>query len=62
VNAGVQVTPTPTEEELAAIMAAIEVTTARVVVAEEPAADQPSWRFSGRWWRGPIAARRERPW
>jgi hypothetical protein len=43
-------------------MAAIEVTTARVVVVEGPAADLPSWRFSGRWWRGPIAARRERPW
>jgi hypothetical protein len=58
----VTIRPTPTEEELAAIMAAVEVTTARVVVAEGPAADLPSWRFSGRWWRGPIAARRERPW
>ncbi|HUS61627.1 MAG TPA: hypothetical protein VMY34_05480 [Acidimicrobiales bacterium] len=54
--------PTPTDEELAAIMAAIEVTTARVVVVADEPGGAPPWRFSGRWWRRPVAARRERPW
>ena len=53
--------PTPTDEELAAIMAAIEITTPRAVVIEAPPSGPPPWRFSGRWWRRPIAARRERP-
>lgn len=55
------VSPTPTEEELAAIMAAIEATRPVVVVAEAKPAGPPPWRFSGRWWRRPVAARRERP-
>jgi hypothetical protein len=53
--------PTPTEEELAAIMAAIEVTTPRTALVEPGPVARP-WRFSGRWWRRPIAARRDRPW
>ncbi len=28
----------------------------------EEAADPFAWRFSGRWWNRPAAARRERPW
>ena len=56
------VTPTPTDEELAAIVAAIEVTRPVLVVAPAKRKEPPSWRFSGRWWRLPIAARRERPW
>jgi hypothetical protein len=54
------VRPDPTPEELAAIMAAIEVTTPRVVVADG-AEPPPRWRFSGRWWTKPIPARRGRP-
>jgi len=53
--------PTPTDEEVAAIAAAIEVSwpQAVVVLAElEP----PRWRFAGRWWTKPIAVRRDRPW
>ena len=57
----VRITPTPTEEEVAAILAAIEVTTPRAVLAPGPQGPPP-WRFSGRWWRKPVAARRERPW
>lgn len=58
----VDIRPTPTDEELAAIMAAIQVTTARAVVIEGAPSGAPPWRFSGRWWRRPVAARRERPW
>jgi hypothetical protein len=54
---------TPTDEELAAILAAVELLWPRPVVATvEPGDTTPSWRFSGRWWRRPVAARRERPW
>jgi hypothetical protein len=56
------VRPTPSEEELVAIVAAIEVTRPVVVVAPEQPSGPPAWRFSGRWWRLPIAVRRERPW
>ena len=53
----------PTEEELAAILAAVELLWPRpVIVAEPPRDTTPAWRFSGRWWSRPIAARRERPW
>ncbi|HEV3226026.1 MAG TPA: hypothetical protein VGZ52_04305 [Acidimicrobiales bacterium] len=52
----------PTEEELAAIVAAIEIAWPKPVIAA-PVAVQPSrWRFAGRWWSKPIPARRDRPW
>jgi hypothetical protein len=58
-----EIRPTPTPAEVAAIMAAAEALWPRPVV---PAADDevapPTWRFSGRWWRKPVAARRDRPW
>lgn len=55
------VTPTPTDEEAAAIAAAIEVAWPRAggAVAEDPV---PRWRFSARWWSRPIPLRRDRPW
>ena len=54
------VRPTPTDEELAAIMAAVEVAWPRPAVALED--DEPSrWRFSGRWWSRPLPTRRDRP-
>jgi len=53
--------PDPTEEELAAIVAAIELAWPRPVVAAAPRRP-PAWRFSGRWWSRPVPARRERPW
>jgi hypothetical protein len=51
----------PTDEEAAAIAAAVEVLWPRggAVVPDEPT---PAWRFSGRWWVKPVAARRQRPW
>jgi hypothetical protein len=56
------ITSSPTDEEVAAIMAAIEATSPRAVVVEDESAATPPWRFSGRWWRKPVAARRDRPW
>jgi hypothetical protein len=56
------VRPVPTEDEVAAIVAAVEASWPRPAVAG-PAEDQPSrWRFAGRWWSKPIPARRSRPW
>ena len=53
------VRPTPTDEELAAIMASVEVAWPRPVLVEAVA--EPSrWRFSGRWWAKPLPARRRR--
>jgi hypothetical protein len=55
--------PTPTDEETAAICAAVEALWPRpVVVVDESAHRPPAWRFSGRWWARPVAARRDRPW
>jgi hypothetical protein len=53
----------PDEEELAAIVAAIESVWPKPVVVSGPLVAPPSrWRFAGRWWSKPIPARRERPW
>ena len=52
-----------TDEEAAAIVAAIEAFWPRPVVVLPEAAKRPSaWRFSGRWWSRPVPARRDRPW
>jgi hypothetical protein len=54
--------PTPTEEEAAAIVAALEALWPRPAVAVPEPTRQPSaWRFSGRWWALPLPLRRERP-
>ena len=53
--------PTPTDEEAAAIAAAIEVAWPRAVVAPADGEDS-RWRWSGRWWTKPIPLRRDRPW
>jgi hypothetical protein len=48
------------DEEVAAIVAAIEAVWPRPVAA---APEAPSrWRFSGRWWTKPVPLRRNRPW
>jgi hypothetical protein len=53
----------PTDEEMAAIMVAVEVLWPRPAPAPPAAAESPNrWRFSGRWWARPAPARRERPW
>jgi hypothetical protein len=50
----------PSDEELAAMVAAIEATWPRPVAV--PTAELPRWRFSGRWWTKPVPLRRVRPW
>jgi hypothetical protein len=54
----------PTEEEMAAIVAAVEAAWPRpVVVVDTGAAARKAWRWSGRWWGPrPIQAERRRPW
>ena len=50
----------PTVEEVAAIVAAIEVAWPKP--AAPAVVDEPSrWRFSGRWWSKPLPQRRDRP-
>ena len=48
-----------TDEEAAAIVAALEVGIPRTAVAAK--AEVPRWRFSGRWWTKPVPSRRDRP-
>jgi hypothetical protein len=55
------ITPEPTAEEAAAIVAAVDAAWPRAGVAAAGAADPPRWRFSGRWWTKPIPIRRDRP-
>lgn len=56
-----QIRPAPTEEEAAAVAAAIEVAWPRPA-AEDSRREPNRWRFSGRWWAQPIPLRRNRPW
>lgn len=52
-----------TEEEAAAIVAAVEALWPRPVAVAEPERDPTTaWRFSGRWWHRDRFARAERPW
>jgi len=54
----------PSPEEMAAIVAAVELAWPRPVVVAEPARTARSpWRWSGRWWATgkPAAADRRRP-
>lgn len=57
------ITPVPTDDEAAAIAAAIEVLWPRQAGETEREPRRGSaWRFSGRWWSQPIPLRRARPW
>lgn len=55
------ITPDPTDEEAAAIVAAVELAWPRAVASPAPEGP-PRWRFSGRWWAKPVPASRQRPW
>ena len=54
--------PTPTDDEVVAIMAGVEALWPKAGGRRHGAdADARSWRFSGRWWSRPVPARRDRP-
>lgn len=55
------ISPAPTDEEAAAIAAAIELAWPRPVIIAGNTRKIPAWRFSGRWWARPVSARRDRP-
>jgi hypothetical protein len=55
------ISPVPSDEEAAAIVAALEVLSPRGGAAAGPRRASV-WRFSGRWWSQPIPLRRARPW
>ena len=49
----VDVSPTPTDEEAAAIVAAMELLWPATVAAAPAERSVSAWRFSGRWWSEP---------
>ena len=55
------ISPVPSDEEAAAIAAALEVLWPRGGTTTDPRRASV-WRFSGRWWSQPIPLRRARPW
>jgi hypothetical protein len=55
------ISPDPTDEEVAAIAAAVEVAWPRPVAEVAESGEPSRWRFSGRWWSKPMPARRDRP-
>ena len=61
-TSAISVTPTPSDDEVVAIMAATEALWPRPIV-NGPAVRRRNnvWRFSGRWWSRPVPARRDRP-
>ncbi len=62
-DARVSISPDPTDEEAAVIVAAVEAFWPKPVLQQDVAdfRRNPAWRFSGRWWARPLAARRDRP-
>lgn len=57
----ISVSPAPTEEEAAAIVASVEGAWPRAG-AEAVREEAPRWRWSGRWWTKPVPLSRARPW
>ena len=61
INVG-SITPIPSDEEAAAIAAAVTMMWPQPVLAQQNTAKtNESWRFSGRWWSDNSIARRIRP-
>jgi hypothetical protein len=57
-----RIDPEPSEEEAAAVIAAIEALWPRPVSSNTRARIvSPAWRFSGRWWSGNSVVRQSRP-
>ncbi|NLA35630.1 MAG: hypothetical protein GX868_08060 [Actinobacteria bacterium] len=60
-TSGAQITPTPTDEEAAAIVASLALFSGGGGIVDD-GDDTPRWRWSGRWWSKPVPLRRQRPW
>ncbi len=59
----VEISPAPTAEEAAAIVAAVEALWPKPAMAVvEPPDSTLAWRFSGRWWQRDRFAHGDRPW
>lgn len=57
------ISPAPTNEEAAAIVAAAEALWPKPLMAVGPERDRTlAWRFSGRWWQRDRFANSARPW
>ena len=56
------ISPVPSDEEAAAIVAALELLWPRGGGDAADPRRASVWRFSGRWWSQPIPLRRARPW
>ncbi len=54
---GPVIRPTPTDEEAAAIVAALTMAWPRPAAEEPPTTGSTAWRFSGRWWKRPRWSR-----
>jgi hypothetical protein len=58
----VRIEPEPSDEEAAAVVAALDALWPRPMSgAPAPRVVSPAWRFSGRWWTGTAVVRRSRP-
>ncbi|MHB1139497.1 MAG: hypothetical protein ACYC2O_11110 [Microthrixaceae bacterium] len=55
------ISPEPTAEEAAAIVAAIQLGLPDGGAGGEMRPTVSRWRFSGRWWSRPVPTRRSRP-
>ena len=57
------ISPAPTPEEAAAVMAAVEALWPKPVAAAPAEVDRTlAWRYSGRWWQRDRLAHASRPW
>jgi hypothetical protein len=55
------ISPVPTEEEAAAIAAAVTMMWPQPVMPTSETKSYNHWRFSGRWWANDAISRRGRP-
>lgn len=62
VSSTATVSPAPSDEEAAAISAAVELLWPQPVVAQAELPRALAWRFSGRWWRRDRYSSADRPW
>jgi hypothetical protein len=57
----IRIEPEPSDEEAAAVVAALEALWPKVGSTNAARIVSPAWRFSGRWWSGTSVVRQSRP-